>query len=40
MGFVLETAPDKIKRDDALEMALAAISDNQLELVERRQVQG
>jgi hypothetical protein len=40
LGIVLETAPDKIKRDDAVDLALAAISDNQLEQDERRQMQG
>jgi hypothetical protein len=29
LGFVSETAPSKIKRDDALEMALSASSNSQ-----------
>jgi len=38
LGMVLETAPGKIKRDDALEMALSAISTWQQKQDERAQM--
>ena len=40
LGIVLETAPGKIKRDDAVDMALSAISEWQQKQDEAAQVQG
>jgi hypothetical protein len=34
---IIETAPDKVKRDDAVDLALARISEYQLEHNERSQ---
>ena len=38
LGIVLETEPGKTKRDDAVDLALAAISKYQQEQYERSQV--